>query len=342
MGALDEFLARRMASSLGPDQKAQTRQGVEHLENALVDAGIPLEEFVADDGLVAYVDELEKRVSPGYLAHLSDIMRQAFRFMCSKGLLALDFSRCAVPSQEKDPHDFSKLESGFPECFEGIYPASLMLRHTARSIRMNRAVPKEIVEEFRLVVANIPDLKRNATAAAWWFVIRQLALDMRLKSLKELCTVEGACRLMDYFLRNGYVQDAITIRKLRSWFKHMENLGLSDPPFKLKVRKGGVIKYVIEFRRLPARTAKQHFFRIHDRRHTRIDGEGVECCHTTDEMRKIAQYGNLALKGWRSRRPEELPEVFRDAQDIVIARTGVFYPPRPIEFWSMKTASSGP
>ena len=89
LAALDEFLAPRQASPLGPDQKAQTRQGVDHLKRALIDADIPLAEFVADDGLAAHIDALEKSVSPGYMAHLMDIWRQSFRFLCQKRLLAL-------------------------------------------------------------------------------------------------------------------------------------------------------------------------------------------------------------------------------------------------------------
>lgn len=135
--ALDEFLEERLASALGPDQKAQTRQGIDHLKRAFMEADIPLRDFIDADGLCPYIDQLEMAISPGYLAHLMDIWRQAFRYLCTKKLIALDYSRCAVPAHQKDPHDFSKSEYGFPEALLGIYPLSIMPRHTARSIRMN-------------------------------------------------------------------------------------------------------------------------------------------------------------------------------------------------------------
>ncbi|OGS00370.1 MAG: hypothetical protein A2V88_07780 [Elusimicrobia bacterium RBG_16_66_12] len=101
-----------MDSSLGEDQKAQTIQGIDHLKRAFMEADIPLQEFVDDDGMCAYIDQLEMDISPGYLAHLMDSWRQAFRFLCTKRLLQLDYSRCPVPAEEKDPYDFSKVERG--------------------------------------------------------------------------------------------------------------------------------------------------------------------------------------------------------------------------------------
>lgn len=334
--ALDEFLAQRTASkTLGPDQKAQTRQGIDHLKTAFVEAEIPLEEFVTDDGLAAYIDHLERRVSPGYMAHLMDIWRQAFRFLCEKRLLALDYGRCAVPSYEKDPHDFSKCELGFPEALLGVYPESIVPRHTARAIRSNEAVSSEVRREFRLVIPNIPDRRRDATSVAWWNLVRQLALDLKLKSLKELEDVTGASRLMDYFLRREYVRGAATVKKIRTLYNHLDNLGLADNPFRLKTKQGDVVRYVIDFQRLPVTAAKQKFRKVRGKRTTKIDGVDTVCSHTTKEMGKVAEYGNPALKGWRRQPPEKLDSVYREALENVIARTVLFYPPRPIEFWSM-------
>lgn len=333
--AFDEFVEQRLDSALGPDQKAQTIQGIDHLERAFMGADIPLQEFVDDDGMCAYIDQLEMGISPGYLAHLMGIWRQAFRYLCTKRLLQLDYSRCPVPADEKDPFDLSKVERGYPEAWVGVYPASIMPKHTARAIRFNAAVPEKIVHEYQLVIKNIPDRRRDATSVAWWFVVRQLTIDMRLKSLKELASVEGGARLMEYFLRKGYVRDAITIRKIRTLYNHLQNLGMCGNPFKLRTRQGEVMRYVIDFQRLPESSSKQTFFRIRGRRHTKIDGEAVECRLLTEDMKKIAQYGNPAVKSWRERPVEELEAAFREAQENLIARTVLFFPPRPIEFWSM-------
>lgn len=334
--ALDEFLALRAASALlGPDQKAQTRQGIDHLKTAFMEAEIPLEEFVADDGLCAYIDKLENRISPGYMAHLMDVWRQAFRHLCAKRLLALDYSRCVVPADESDPYDFAKLEAGYPEALCGIYPASIMPRHSARAARFNAAIAEKVQHEFRLVAKNIPDRRRDATTVAWWFVVRQLAGDLSLKSLKELASVEGGSRLMDYFLRKGYVRNAITIRKIRTLYNHLQNLGLCGNPFKLRTRQGEVMKYVIDFQRLPEASAKQRFFRVRGRRHTKINGEDVECRLPTEDMKTIARYGNPPVRGWKDRPVESRKETFAEAQENMIARTVLFGPPRPIEFWSM-------
>lgn len=335
LARLDEFLAQRLASPLSRAQKDQTRQGVDHLRQALTEVDIPLAEFVADDGLAAYIDALEKRVSPGYMAHLMDIWRQAFRFMCEKKLLALDYARCAVPSYEKDPHDFSKCERGFPEALLGIYPESIVPRHTARSIRSNEAVAPEVRREFRLMIPNIKDRRRDATSVAWWNLVRQLALDLKLKSLKELEDIAGAARFMDYFLRRGYVRSASTVRKARMLYIHLERLGLARNPFNLTSKQGEVTGYVIDFQRLPVTSPKQKFRRVRGKRTTKIDGVDTVCSHTTKEMRAIAEYGNPALKSWRRQPPEKLESVYREALENLIARTVLFYPPRPIEFWSM-------
>ncbi|MEK7388846.1 MAG: hypothetical protein AAB036_04030 [Elusimicrobiota bacterium] len=295
--AFDEFLDQRLNSSLGPDQKAQTRQGIDHLKRAFMEADIPLQEFVDDDGMCAYVDQLEREISPGYLAHLMDIWRQAFRCLCTKRLLALNYDRCAVPSHEKDPHDFSKCEYGFPEAVLSIYPMSIVPRNTARSIRSNDAIPEKIRHEFRLVIENIPDRRRDATSVAWWNIVRQLVSDLGLKSLKELETVEGGSRLMYYFIKKGYVRDAITIRKIRTLYNHLQSLGLSNNPFKLRSRQGEVMRYVIDFQRLPERSSKQKFFRIRGRRHLMIDGEAVEGRLLTQEMKKIAHMISCASTG---------------------------------------------
>ena len=51
-------------------------------------------------------------------------------------------------------------------------------------------MPENIRHEFRLVIENIPDRRRDATSVAWWNLVRQLALDLKLKSLKDLASVE--------------------------------------------------------------------------------------------------------------------------------------------------------
>lgn len=66
-----------------------TRLGIQHLKRAVQEAGLPIRDFVAMDGLEPYIHRLEKRVSTRYLSHLRDIWRQAFRHLCRKRLGAI-------------------------------------------------------------------------------------------------------------------------------------------------------------------------------------------------------------------------------------------------------------
>ncbi len=333
--ALDDFLKARLASPLKVDQKAMTRVGVDHLKRALKEARLPLADFVAQDGLARYIDKLEQRVSAKYIEHLKEIWRHAFRFLCGRRLLAMDYARCVVPSEQKDPYDLETAERGFDEAWLGIFPRSILPRKAAASIRANEAVSDAVKKEFRHLVANRPERRRDSTGAVYWFCIRELANDLKLQSLKELADLEGAKRLMAYFLRKGYVRDSATVRKIRMFYSALQDLGLMGNPFKLKARIGEVLVWAIDFNRLPETSPRSKFFRVEGRRHTRIDGEAVECRLPEAEVHRIAAFGNPALRGWRSRPAAELKAVFREAQENLLARTVLYHPARPVEVESM-------
>lgn len=328
---LDAFLAERLASPLGPDQKQTTRIGVDHLRRAMEESGLSLVDFVEKDGLAPYLNRLAAGVSPKYVEQLKVIWRLAFRYLCGRKLLAMDYGRCVVPSEQKDPYDLETHEHGFPEAWTGIYPACIMPPKAARSIGVNASVPEQIKKEFRLLVENLPERHRDTTSAGYWFVFRQLAVDLKIRSLKELANEEGARRLMAYFLDKQYARYCGSIRKLQSVFLNMAALGLMDNPFRLKARVGEVLKWVIDFSRLPEESPRQKFVTREGRRHTMVEGEWVECRLPQREVMKVAAFGNPALKGWRARPPEEFGAVFREAQENLIARTVLFYPARPLE-----------
>jgi hypothetical protein len=336
IAALDEFQAERLASPLGDDQKQMTRLGVGHLKKAIEEAGMPIEEFIAKDGLAAYILRLEKHVSPGYLNHLKDIMRQAFRHLCQKKLLALDYGRGPVPSEEsKDPHSFESYERGFPEAWLTIYPKTIMPPKIAGAITANAKIPDGVKRDYRLIIANRKELKTDATRVVFWFLIRQMALDMGISSLRELGNEAGASRLMEYFRAKGYRKDASTVRKIRALFNTMEELGLCANPFGIKRRMGEVLQLVIDLDRLPEVSPNQKYFRINGKRHIKDQGRMIECWLHPEEIKKIAAYGNPALNRWEGLSAKELEKLYEEAQGNAIARIALFLPPRPMEVWAM-------
>jgi hypothetical protein len=341
--ALREHLAARQASLLGPDEKAMARTAMDHLEKVIREAGVPLEEFVREDKLAPYVERLKARVCDKYLEQLKIAWRFAFRDLCRKGLLALDYGLCVVPADEKDPHDFEKCERGFPEAVLSVFPRCIVPKCTAKAIKANAAVPDEIKKEYRQLIANVVECKRDSTRAVYWFIFRQISHDMKIKSFKrDLASEAGAERLMQYFIRMKYVRGAGVIMRIRTVFSILKRAGLMDNPFDLKKETPTGLKYVIDFHALPETSPKQKFLKHNGRRHTKVDGVLVECRLRDEDIGKIREYGNPQLKAWKKSPPEERERLFRESQENMIARTVLFHPPRPLELWSMNHGEWGP
>ena len=337
LAALDEFLAERTASHLSDDQKAMTKTGIKHLKAAMAEAGVPLLDFVSSDGLAPYIARESQKWSVQYLNHLRDIWRQSFRHLCRKGFLALAYDRCVVPAQEqKDPHRFDRCERGYPEAWLGVYPRSILPPPTLKSIEANAKVSDGVKHDYDLVQENTNELKRDATRAVYWFLIRQMALDMNLGSLRELGTVEGAVRLGAYFVTQGYHRHSNTIMKIRTIFNTLQALGVCEEnPFKMKHRVGEVLRWAIDFSKLPEVSLKQRYLRINGKRHIKDQGQMVECWLHPDEVKKISAFGNPALQSWDGLSERELEGRFREAQENEIARTVLFNPSRPLELFAL-------
>lgn len=123
---------------------------------------------------------------------------------------------------------------------------------------------------------------------------------MKLESLKELGSLEGAGRLMEYFKRMQYTSGSVVIRKIRTVLRILADAGIvKHNPFTLKKRTATGLRWAIEFAQLPERTPEQKFFQVRGRRHTKIDGVDSECRLRDEDIAKIEVYGNPALRGWR-------------------------------------------
>lgn len=90
-----------------------------------------------------------------------------------------------------------------------VFPRCIVPKCTAKAIRANAAVPEEIKKEYRQLIANVVECKRDSTRAVYWFIFRQIAHDMKIKSFKrDLASPAGAERLMQYFIRMKYIARA--------------------------------------------------------------------------------------------------------------------------------------
>ncbi len=341
LAVLDEFLEESGKSSRGHCSKEATKTGIEHLKKALKESGLPLKQFVAEDGLIHYTQKLRLSVSAKYIERLKDPWRKAFRYFCKRRLLALDYSRCAALSKEKDPYDLEKWESGYPEAWLGIYPASIVPIQTMAAIQLNDSIPEQIKKEYRLIVENHPECERDATRATHWATIRQLALELKLNSLKDLASLEGAQKLMDYFLMKGFTKNSTSLRRIMGMYLNLKKLGITGDPFKIQERVNGVLRPVIDLNRLPKTNSTRMFFGIKGRLHVRVGEQILECRLTMEDLKKIAAYGNPALERWKDKPQEELLSVFQEAQENIIARTVLYFQPRPIEFSSMNWGNWG-
>ncbi|MFC1678706.1 helix-turn-helix domain-containing protein [Elusimicrobiota bacterium] len=332
---LNEFVSERLGSNLGEDQKAMTNCGVDHLKRALFEANTAITKFVRENKIEPYITKLEHRVSPGYLEHLKDIWRQALRHLCKRKLLDLDMDGCLIDSLEQRPNDPDNLQEGYPEAWKGVYPKSIMPRHTARAIRLNEQVSWGVRREYWDLMKLVQEVETDATRVAYWEVVRMLATDLKLKTISELGSLEGARRLMKYYQQREYGGQSAIIRRIRTIFRILAEAKKLKNPYELKEKTSCGYRYVINFSRLPAKSKRTAFFRYNGKRHTMIDGQPTECRLRDDDIKKIAVYGNPAIRGWQRRPQDELEAAFTEAQENLIARTVLFFPARPMEFWAM-------
>ncbi|MEK7288254.1 MAG: hypothetical protein AAB091_06835 [Elusimicrobiota bacterium] len=344
IGVIDAFVQERQASILGQEQKNTIRVAAKYLKKFLTESNTSIQEFVHKDLLAPRISQLAEKLSPGYLEHINIAWRHCFRALCKAGLLDLAYGRCVIPSDGKDVHDPDAVDRGLPEAWLGVYPLSIMPKHTLPQIESNSQVPAQVKSEYLAAIETLGSKTNGAneqsTLANHWFAIRQLAKDTGIQSLNELGSIPGAGRLAAYFKEQGYMAGSTSIRRLRTIFRALgpKGAGLLDDPYEVKLlTTHGGSKYAIDFSELPKESTKSPFLMLNGKRHVRTEKGVIEARLRPEDIETVARYRNPKWKekGLEAKPVKELEGLFRELQEDTIAFTCVcIEPPRPCEIWA--------
>lgn len=330
---LDTYVEDWCALHPNPSGQRNFRAAIERLKEVLIKIDAPITKVVAEDSIAPYLESLP--LCDRSKARYKIEWRGAFRWLCKARHLALAYDRCAVPAGDLDRHNPYAVPSGFAEAWTGVWPASIMDYKIARSIASNGRVAPGVKKDYRMALKHLRS-RTECTREYHWDIIRKVALDLNLQSLKDVASVAGAKVLLEHFQRCGYDRKNRVIRSLYTIFKALAEAGLMGNPFKLKERTAdGDMDWIIKFAALPEHSERRKFSQINGKRHISVQGRTVECRLRDDDLRMIKAYGNPALRNWRSKPAAELLSTFVEAQQNQIARTVLYHPPRPAELACM-------
>lgn len=315
LDAIDAVLAE-LSKGRNPHYHKLVNQMAQRLKGLLKEKGISLAQMISGN-----LGEAELIGGPAIKdstrAVYSDTLRTVLNHLCERGLIALSYDRCIIPSTGMNPHRLPRGLRGFPEAVLGIYPPWLVPERFQRGIDNNAAVPEKVRAEFRSFAEAEKHELNERSLHCYWGNLQTLVAGLGLKSLTELGEPDAIGRLSKLIEERNYTKKTSTLNHWRKMLRHV--VGARNP----FDRKNDFGDFLLRLRKsrpqAPMKEGKS--FRKNGKHHTLIGGEIMEERMTIAELKRL-----LAT-------PIETTD-FREHQEDFAARFLATLKDRPVEFWA--------
>lgn len=262
---------------------------------------------------------------------LKGCLRGILNELCGRGLLALEYERCAFSVKGLVRHRNPVGLRGYPEAIKGVYPEWLIPMPIRRGFENNAQVPERAKSEFAAFAKRMElEGLNEATLWGYWENFRDLVLDMQVQSVTELEGAAGANKIKPIILRRGFTKGTSTIAHWRRILGEMLQAG---SPFKATVASGDLVLKVPK-RPVKPIVAEGRSFHQGGKRRKVIAGIIMETRLRFPELRRLVHFRSDALAGWRKANPSLFPDLFAEAQEDALVKFWCIIKDRPVELWA--------